>query len=230
MNPDLHIATVNNNSALSGAVTISNGRGYMQAGPAGPASTEGVIPIDAIFSPIRRVTFVVEETADGSDQLILDVTTDRTLKPSEAVASAAGTLRSLLGVVEGIADEFPQVQVEQVVAMAAAEDLVDRRLIEELQLSERAQNCLKRAHINTIGELIGHTPKELLRITNFGEKSLREVQEVLAAQELSLVESLDDSIIGASPASLDGEAGSEAEAQPAGELADEPAEEIAEEV
>lgn len=211
VNPDLHLATVNNKSALSGVVTISRGRGYLQAGPAGPASTDGVIPIDAIFSPIRRVTFVVEETADGSDQLILDVTTDKTLKPSEAVASAAGTLRSLLGVIEGIADEFPQVQVEQVAAMVAAEELVDRRPIEELQLSERAQNCLKRAQINTIGELIGNTPKELLLITNFGEKSLREVQEVLAAHELSLVESLDEAVIAATEADQDAEAGEDAD-------------------
>ena len=211
VNPDLHLATVNNKSALSGVVTISRGRGYLQAGPAGPASTDGVIPIDAIFSPIRRVTFVVEETADGSDQLILDVTTDKTLKPSEAVASAAGTLRSLLGVIEGIADEFPQVQVEQVAAMVAAEELVDRRPIEELQLSERAQNCLKRAQINTIGELIGNTPKELLLITNFGEKSLREVQEVLAAHELSLVESLDEAVIAATESDQDAEAGEDAD-------------------
>lgn len=207
VNPDLHIATVNNKSALSGVVTISRGRGYRQAGPAGPDSTEGVIPIDAIFSPIRRVTFVVEETADGSDQLILDVTTDKTLKPSEAVASAAGTLRSLLGVIEDLTEEFPQVQVEQVAALAAAEELVDRRPIEELQLSERAQNCLKRAQINTVGDLISHTPKELLGITNFGEKSLREVQDVLAAYELSLVENLDEAVA----------AGSQAEAADASE-------------
>lgn len=223
VNPDLHIATVNNKSALSGVVTISRGRGYLQAGPAGPASTEGVIPIDAIFSPIRRVTFVVEETADGSDQLILDVTTDKTLKPSEAVASAAGTLRSLLGVIEGIADEFPQVQVEQVAAMAAAEELVDRRPIEELHLSERAQNCLKRAQINTIGELIGNTPKELLLITNFGEKSLREVQEVLAAHELSLVESLDEAV----GAAIEADQG--AEAEDADDAADETSEATSEE-
>ena len=221
VNPDLHIATVNNKSAFSGEVTISRGRGYLQAGPAGPASTDGVIPIDAIFSPIRRVTFVVEETADGSDQLILDVTTDMTLQPSEAVASAAGTLRSLLGVIEGIADEFPQVQVEQVAAMAAAEELADRRPIEELQLSERAQNCLKRAQINTIGELIGSTPKELLLITNFGEKSLREVQEVLAAHELSLVESLDEA------AAFDGAQDAEAE-QDAYDAADVASDEAAE--
>ena len=220
VNPDLHIATVNNKSALSGVVTISRGRGYLQAGPAGPASTDGVIPIDAIFSPIRRVTFVVEETADGSDQLILDVTTDRTLLPSEAVASAAGTLRSLLGVIEGITDEFPQVQVEQVAAMAAAEELADRRPIEELQLSERAQNCLKRAQINTIGELIGSTPKELLQITNFGEKSLREVQEILAAHGLSLVESLDED---AAFAAIEGDQDAES-AEDAADAADETAE------
>lgn len=205
VNPDLHIATVNNNGALSGAVTVSRGRGYRQAGPAGPDSTDGVVPIDAIFSPIRRVTFVVEETADGLDQLILDVTTDKTLKPSEAVASAAGTLRSLLGVIEDLAEEFPQVQVEQVAALLAAEELADRRPIEELHLSERAQNCLKRAQINTVGDLISHTPKELLQITNFGEKSLREVQEVLAAYELSLVENLDEAVA-ASLAKTDSEA------------------------
>lgn len=222
VNPDLHIATVNNKGVLSGVVTVSRGRGYLQAGPAGPASTDGVIPIDAIFSPIRRVTFVVEETADGSDQLILDVTTDKTLKPSEAVASAAGTLRSLLGVIEGIANEFPQVQVEQVVAMAAAEELADRRPIEELQLSERAQNCLKRAQINTIGELIGSTPRELLLITNFGEKSLREVQEVLAAHELSLVESLDEAASAALDGAQDAEAGEDAD-DAAGEAASEEA-------
>lgn len=224
VNPDLHIATVNNKSALSGVVTISRGRGYRQAGPAGPDSTEGVIPIDAIFSPIRRVTFVVEETADGSDQLILDVTTDKTLKPSEAVASAAGTLRSLLGVIEDLTEEFPQVQVEQVAAMAAAEELVDRRLIEELQLSERAQNCLKRAQINTIGELIGSTPKELLQITNFGEKSLREVQEILAAHGLSLVESLDED---AAFAAIDGDQNAAA-AEDADDATDDAANETAE--
>ena len=198
VNPDLHIATVNDK--LSGVVTISRGRGYLQTGPAGPDSTDGVIPIDAIFSPIRRVTFVVEETADGSDQLILDVTSDETLKPSEALASAAGMLRSLLGVVEDLAEEFPQVQVEQVAALVAAEELVDRRSIEELQLSERAQNCLKRAQVNTIGDLIGLTPKELLQITNFGEKSLQEVQDVLATFELSLIDNLEEVAVAAGDA------------------------------
>ncbi len=188
INPELHIATVNSGCVLSGFVTISRGRGYRQAGHAGSESTEGVIPIDAIFSPIRRVTFVVEETSGGNDQLILDVTTDRTLTPSDAIASAASTLISLLGVIEAISEEYPQVQVEHMAALVAASSEPDNRPIEELRLSERAQNCLRRAQINTIGELASQTPKQLLKITNFGEKSLREVKEAMARYDLSLVE------------------------------------------
>jgi len=187
MNPELHIATVNSGCTFSGYLTISRGRGYRQAGPAGAESTYGVIPIDAIFSPIRRVTFGVEETADGSDQLILHITTDETLSPSEAVASAASTLISLLGVVEAISEEYPQVQVQNIDEFITTGSQPDNRSIDELRLSERAQNCLRRAQINTIGELISRTPGDLRKITNFGDKSLKEVQDVLAKRNLSLV-------------------------------------------
>lgn len=198
MNPDLHIATVNSGCVFSGLLTIARGRGYRQSGPAGSVSTDGVVPIDAIFSPIRRVTLAVEETSGGQDQLILDITTDQTLTPSDAVASAASTLISLLGVVEAISQEYPQVQVEHMAALAAASSEPDIRPIEELHLSERAQNCLHRAQINTIGELASKTPKELLKITNFGEKSLKEVQEAMARHNLSLVEDFDLSDLAAS--------------------------------
>ena len=191
MNPDLHIATVNSGCTLSGFITISRGRGFRQAGHAGPESTEGVVPVDAIFSPIRRVTFVVEETSGGDDQLIVDITTDETVSPSQAIASAASTLISLLGVVEGISEEYPQVGVEHMAALAAASSEPDNRPVEDLHLSERAQNCLRRAQINTIGELASRTPKQLMSITNFGEKSLREVKEAMAKHNLSLVEDID---------------------------------------
>lgn len=191
MNPELHIATVNSGCTFSGFITISRGRGYLQAGPAGAESTYGVIPIDAIFSPIRRVTFVVEETADGSDQLILDVTTDKTLSPSEAVASAASTLISLLGVVQAISEEYPEVQVQNIDEFVTSSSEPDDRSIDELHLSERAQNCLRRAQINTIGELISRTAGDLRKITNFGDKSLKEVEDVLAKRNLSLVAEID---------------------------------------
>lgn len=187
LNPDLHIATLNKGAYVSGRIVISRGRGYLQGGSAGPASTDGVIPVDAIFSPVRRVTFSVEETSAGFDRLILDVITDKSVSPSEAVSSAASTLRSLLGVLEDFTEDFPVVQVEQVRAFAAVGSGPEYHPIEELKLSERAMNCLKRAQIHTLGELVTQSPKDLTKITNFGDKSLREVREALAKRDMFLL-------------------------------------------
>ena len=189
LNPELVIARLNDKARLAMDVTVSQGRGYVSAEVNKLDATIGVIPIDSIFSPVRRVAYNVEPTrveqSTDFDRLVLDIETDSSIEPQDALASAGATLRTLVQLVEEMSDE-PQGlgMAEAGSALAGAPDL--DLPIEDLELSERPRNCLKRAQINMIGELLSRTEDELLAITNFGQKSLDEVNEKLDERGLAL--------------------------------------------
>ena len=189
LNPELHIATVNAKGRVAADLTIERGRGYLAADSSRGSGTIGVIPVDAIFSPIRRVAFTVEPTrveqSTNYDRLVLDILTDGSITAREALASAGGTLRALVQLVEEMSDEPQGLELGEVGTVAASSpDLV--LLIEDLDLSERPRNCLKRAQVNTVGELLMKSEDDLLAITNFGQKSLDEVLVKLDERGLAL--------------------------------------------
>jgi DNA-directed RNA polymerase subunit alpha len=191
LNVGVHIATVNAKGRLAIDVTVEQGKGYAPAERKQPASTIGVIPVDAIFSPVRRVAFVVEptrvEVSTDFDRIVMDIETDGSISPREALASAGQTLRGLLSIVAQLAGEGRGLELGEVgIAVTGSPDL--DLPIEDLDLPERPRNCLKRAQINTVGELIERSPEDLLAITNFGQKSLDEVLERLDERGLSLRE------------------------------------------
>jgi DNA-directed RNA polymerase subunit alpha len=191
LNTEVHIATVNAKGRLAIDVTVERGKGYAAAERKQVSSTIGVIPVDAIFSPVRRVAFVVEptrvEVSTDFDRIVLDIETDGSISPREALASAGQTLRGLLSIVAQLAGEGRGLELGEVgVAVTGSPDL--DLPIEDLDLPERPRNCLKRAQINTVGELIERTADDLLAITNFGQKSLDEVLERLDERGLSLRE------------------------------------------
>ncbi|MBM3683472.1 MAG: DNA-directed RNA polymerase subunit alpha [Actinobacteria bacterium] len=188
LNPDLHLATLSAKGRLAFDMTVERGRGYLSADRSNSANTIGIIPVDAIFSPVRRVAVEVEPTrveqSTEYDRLILDIETDGSISPREALASAGATLGALIGLVSELVDEPAGLELAGAEEPARARDL--DVAIEELDLSERPRNCLKRAQVNTIGELIDKTEDDLLNITNFGQKSLDEVLEKLDARGLRL--------------------------------------------
>jgi DNA-directed RNA polymerase subunit alpha len=189
LNPDLHIATLNGKARLAVDLTVERGRGYLSADREVQNRTIGVIPIDAIFSPIRRVTFEVEPTrveqSTNFDRLVLDIETDGSITPREALASAGATLRSLADLIAGLSEHPQGLELGEAPGVASASPDLDLP-IEDLDLSERPRNCLKRAQINSIGELLTKTEEDLLNITNFGQKSLDEVKAKLDERGLSL--------------------------------------------
>ncbi len=189
LNPDLHIATVNAKGRLAMDVTVEQGKGYVSAEKNKHSSTIGVIPVDAIFSPVRRVAFSVEPTrveqSTDYDRLVLDIETDGSIGPRAALSSAGQTLRALVSLVADLSDEAHGLELGDAGTITSGSPDLDRP-IEELDLTERPRNCLKRAQINTIGELVQRTPAELLAITNFGQKSLDEVLQRLDERGLSL--------------------------------------------
>lgn len=189
LNPDLIIASVNGSGRLAIDITVSKGRGYVSADRNKSSSTIGVIPVDSIFSPVRRVTFTVEPTrveqSTEFDRLVLDIETDGSISAREALASAGATLRQLVQLVEEMSDEPQGLELGEVSGTAAGSPDLDLP-IEDLDLSERPRNCLKRAQVNSIGELLEKTEDDLLAITNFGQKSLDEVIQKLDERGLSL--------------------------------------------
>jgi DNA-directed RNA polymerase subunit alpha len=189
LNPDLRIATLNGKGRLAVDVTVERGRGYVSAERNKHSSTIGVIPIDSIFSPVRRVAFSVEpvrvEQSTDFDRLVLEVETDGSLSPRAALASAGQTLRSLVRLVAELSEDAEGLELGDIATTTAGSPDLDQP-IEDLDLSERPRNCLKRAQINTIGELIERTHDDLLAITNFGQKSLDEVIQRLDERGLSL--------------------------------------------
>ena len=189
LNPDLHIASINTTGRLAIDVTVERGRGYVSADRNKRSQTIGVIPIDSIFSPVRRVAFGVEPTrveqATNYDLLTLDIETDGSISPQEALASAGDTLRSLVTLVADMSENPMGLELGDVGTATSGSPDLDLP-IEELDLSERPRNCLKRAQVNTIGELVLRTADDLLAITNFGQKSLDEVVQKLDERGLSL--------------------------------------------
>lgn len=189
LNTELHLATLNDKARLAIDLTVEQGRGYASSQRETEHRTIGVVPVDAIYSPVRRVSFVVEPTrveqSTNYDRLVIDIETDGSLTPAEALASAGATLRSLVDLVASLSDEPQGLELGEVVDTATSSPDLDLP-IEDLDLSERPRNCLKRAQINTVGELLTKTEDDLLNITNFGQKSLDEVKEKLDERGLML--------------------------------------------
>jgi DNA-directed RNA polymerase subunit alpha len=193
LNPDLEIAHLSDNAKLEMTITIGRGRGYVPAElNRGPEHTIGVIPIDSIFSPVRRVSYDVEAARVGQrtdyDKLKLDVTTDGSIDPREAIGQAADILIRQLAIFTDI--EKIEGFGEAAAAAEAAEPSLAHGMenfpIEELELGVRSYNCLKRVGIETIGDLVSKTENELAAIPNFGKKSIEEVKETLSAHGLNL--------------------------------------------
>jgi len=196
LTPDLHLATLDKGAVLDLELVVKRGRGYVPADRnKDDGMAIGVIPVDAIYSPVTRVNYVVENARVGRmtdyDKVILDIWTDGSLSAEEALSSAALIVR-------GHFDMFINVKdLEEAVSQPAAQDAdADRnrhllRSVNELELSVRAVNCLKNANIKTIVELVQRTENEMLRTKNFGKKSLNEIKEILTEMGLSLGMKLD---------------------------------------
>jgi DNA-directed RNA polymerase subunit alpha len=189
LNPSLHLATLNAGAQLALDITIERGRGYLSTDRDAESRVIGVIPIDAIFSPVRRVMFDVEPTrvsqSTNYDRMVLDIETDGSIAPREALASAAATLRSLVDLIATLSEEPQALELSEPIGANVGVPDLDLP-IEDLDLSERPRNCLKRGQINTIGELLLKSTDDLLNITNFGQKSLDEIIQKLDERGLSL--------------------------------------------
>ncbi|BDR55131.1 DNA-directed RNA polymerase subunit alpha [Bombiscardovia apis] len=189
-NPDLHIATLAEDGELEIEFTVERGRGYVQAQLNKQDSDEiGRIPVDSIYSPVLKVSYKVEATRveqrTDFDKLILDVETKPAISPRDAVASAGSTLVELFGLCRDLNVQAEGVEIgpEPVAEQTDPEMNVP---IEDLNLTQRSYNCLKREGIHTIGELVARTEQDLLDIRNFGMKSIDEVKEKLEGMGLSL--------------------------------------------
>jgi DNA-directed RNA polymerase subunit alpha len=196
LNPDLELAHLSEKGKLETTLTIGRGRGYVPAElNRGPEHTIGVIPVDSIFSPVRRVSYDVEAARVGQrtdyDKLILDVTTDGSIEPREAIGQAAEILIKQLAIftdlerIEGFGEAAAVTDGGGAAEPALAHGM-ENFPIEELELGVRSYNCLKRVGIETIGDLVVKTENELAAIPNFGKKSIEEVKETLATHGLTL--------------------------------------------
>ncbi len=196
LNPDLEIANLSSKGRLEVTITIGRGRGYVPAeGNRGQAHTIGVIPVDSMFSPINRVSYDVEAARVGQrtdyDKLILDVTTDGSVDPKDAIAEAAEILIRQLAIftdldrIEHYRDGLADLEGGGESGPPIANGM-ENFPIEELELGVRSYNCLKRVGIETIGDLVVKSESELAAIPNFGKKSIEEVKETLAQHGLTL--------------------------------------------
>ncbi len=192
-NPDLHIATLNGKGKLEMELTVERGRGYVSATQNKQAGQEiGRIPIDSIYSPVLRVTYKVEATRveqrTDFDRLIVDIETKPAIRPRDAVASAGKTLVELFGLARELNVDAEGIDMGPSPTDAAlAADLA--LPIEDLNLTVRSYNCLKREGIHSVGELVARSEQDLLDIRNFGAKSIDEVKQKLVDMGLSLKDS-----------------------------------------
>ena len=199
LNPDLHIATVDETGKLKIEMIVERGRGYVPAEKnKKPEDEIGVIPIDSIFSPVKRVNYTVKDTRVGNvtdyDKLILEVWTDGSLRPEEAVSKAAGILvmhLKLFQNMDGLPDEIEEIESTFPEEEEDDSSKVLETTIEDLDLSVRSFNCLKRANINTVADLAGKTEDDMMKVRNLGRKSLEEVKKKLEELGLALKENND---------------------------------------
>jgi DNA-directed RNA polymerase subunit alpha len=199
VNPDHHIASLEKNGKLDMEIEVRMGRGYVPATEdMDRRKTIGVLPIDAVFSPVQRVNFTVENARVGHatdyDKIILEIWTDGTIKPDDSIAYAAKILKDYMSIFINFDEE---VEEETSAVDEKDEELRNFMLksVEELELSVRSYNCLKKAEIKTIGELIQKTDSEMLRTKNFGRKSLNEIKELLSEMGLSLGMKIDSGLM-----------------------------------
>ena len=194
LNRDLHIATLNRKGRVEMYLTVERGRGYVPAdrNKSGDQAI-GVIPIDSIYSPVRRVTYRVESTRveqmTNYDRLLLDIESDGSISPSEALSSAGSTLQDLFGLFGGFDESGPgglSIGEETGAGQPASPNLL--LPIEDLDLTVRSYNCLKREGVETVGELVTKTEQDLLDIRNFGQKSIEEVKDKLSEMSLTLAD------------------------------------------
>lgn len=190
LNPELKIATLDRDGKLRAEMVVEKGRGYR---PADRNKKDeyviGVIPIDSLFTPVLKVNYAIEDTRVGQsmdyDRLTLEVWTDGSVAPDEAISSSAKILNDhlklFIGLTDQISDEVTMVEKEE-----EKKDKILEMTIEELDLSVRSYNCLKRAGINTVEELIQRTEEDMMKVRNLGKKSLEEVVTKLAELNLSL--------------------------------------------
>jgi DNA-directed RNA polymerase subunit alpha len=190
LNPDLHLATLDKKDAhLAMELVVERGKGYVPAEKHRKSEhVIGVIPVDSIFTPIQKVNYVIEDTRSGqeeADRLVLEVWTDGSIRPEEAIQEASRILTDQFKLLIGMGQEG-----ETAAGLEPGADAQMAKLyampIEELDLSVRPYNCLKRAGINTVGDLIQRTEEEIVAVKNFGRKSLDEVREKLTSLGLSL--------------------------------------------
>ncbi|MFQ5904944.1 MAG: DNA-directed RNA polymerase subunit alpha, partial [bacterium] len=188
MNPDAHIATLSDGAKLDMELKIETGRGYVSAEQLKDRHQPiGVINVDALFSPVLRVNYAVEDIRVGQrtdyDKLILEIWTDKTISPSDALAHAAKILKDHMLLFITFEEE-PEVMVEEVDEETEALRKLLQTSVEELELSVRSSNCLKAAKMKTLGDLVRKTESEMLKYRNFGKKSLAELAKVLEGYNL----------------------------------------------
>lgn len=190
LNPDLHIATLGPEGALSMELTINHGRGYVSAEKNKPAQPIiGTIPVDSIYTPVLKVNYTVENTRVGNqtdfDKLTIEVWTDKTITAKDAVSLGAKILCDHFTLFTDLSDNIAS-RLTVVEKVETQRDKVLEMTIEELDLSVRSFNCLKRANINTVEDLINKTQDEMIKVRNLGRKSLEEVEHKLTMMGLNL--------------------------------------------
>lgn len=190
LNPDHHIATINGDHRLYIELTINKGRGYVSADKnKQPGQPIGLIPVDSIYTPVKKVNYNVENTRVGQfteyDKLTLEVWTDGSIKPDESISLGAKILNEHLNLFIDLSDHAKHAEI-MVEKEETKKEKVLEMTIEELDLSVRSYNCLKRAGINTVEDLTNRTEEDMMKVRNLGRKSLEEVLQKLQALGLSL--------------------------------------------
>lgn len=197
LNPELHIATLNENAKLNMEITLTSGRGYVSADKnrADNQSIIGIIPVDSIYTPITKVNYQVENTRVGQitdyDKLTVDVWTNGTIEPEKAISLAAKILIEHLNLFLNLSEGAAHTEV-LVNKTDSKKEKVMEMTIEELDLSVRSYNCLKRAGVNNVEDLAAKTEEDMMRVRNLGRKSLEEVLQKMASLGLSLRKEEDD--------------------------------------
>ena len=195
LNPDLLLATLDEDGRLSMEITVERGRGYVPAERhKNPDHPIGIIYVDSLFTPVRKANYTIENTRVGQvtdyDRLVLEVWTDGSIKPDEGVSLAARIMSEHLRLFIELTEDVENLEI-MVETEEEEKDRIMEMAIEELELSVRSYNCLKRAGINTVEELTRRTEADMMKVRNLGKKSLAEVKERLASLGLSLREADD---------------------------------------